>query len=110
MKREQVDPLVVLTEELNALRAHPRGEDYCSGIDDALSLVRSAAVSVYRGWNESGVEIRDEWQIVSGGVGSVPLGPYTVRESVDQIQRSIRGKSKVQYRIVASIQSDWEDE
>lgn len=110
MKREQLDPFIVLIEELNALRAHPLGEDYCSGIDDALSLVRSISVSVYRGWNDSGVEVRDEWQIVSAGTGSVPLGPYTDREGVEQIRRSIGGKFKVQSRIVAFIRSDWEDE
>lgn len=110
MERKQIDPLVVLIEELNALRAHPLEGDYCSGIDDALSLVRSISVSVYRGWNDSGVEVRDEWQIVSAGTGSVPLGPYTDRETVDQFQRSIGGKSKVQSRIVAFIRSDWEDE
>lgn len=110
MERKQIDPLVVLIEELNALRAHPRGEDYCSGIDDALSLVRSASVSVYRGWNDSGVEIRDEWQIVSDRVGSAPFGPYSDRAVVEHCLESLGGPLKVQSRVVAFIQSDWEDE
>lgn len=107
MKREHLDPFIVLIEELNALRAHPLGEDYCSGIDDAISLARSAMYFMHNRWDADNISVKDQWRIVLESGGS--CGPFDSLSEVNTIASTFSSKFKIQTRVTAAVQSDWAD-
>ena len=105
MKREQLDPLIVLIEELNALHANSPDGNYCDGITDAISLARSAMYSMHSRWDADDISVKDQWRIVlsNGGI----CGPFDSLSEVNIIASSINSKFKIQTRVTATVGSDW---
>lgn len=108
MKREQLDPLMVLIEELNALRANSPEGDYCDGITDAISLARSAMHSMHNRWDADNISVKDQWRIVLMSGGSSE--PFDSLSEVNTIASTFSSKIKIQTRITATVQSDWVDD